>query len=322
MPILLKNPCRACFQAFTPFRHTLLSAIADRLDRATMRTRRRTATLIGFTAVLMWSLLALLTAASGSVPPFQLIAMAFAVGGALGLAWIAIRGRWSELRQPGAAWLLGVGGLFGYHFFYFTALRNAPPVEASLIAYLWPLLIVVLSAFLPGEKLRWFHVAGAALGLAGTGLIVTGGSGVSVDIDYLPGYAAAFVCAVVWSTYSLMSRRFAEVPTGAVAGFCIATAALSAVAHLLLEETVWPMNTGQWLAVLGLGLMPVGAAFYVWDYGVKNGDIQAIGASAYAAPLLSTAILIATGYAVPTAAVAVAALLIAGGARRSVHSPP
>ena len=279
-----------------------------------MQSDRRLATLIGFTAVLMWSLLAVLTAASGAVPPFQLTALAFAVAGGAGVAVIAAHGAWRDLRQPWAAWLIGVGGLFGFHFFYFTALRNAPPVEASLIAYLWPLLIVVLSAFLPGERLRWYHVAGAALGLAGTALVVTGGTGLSVDLLYLPGYAAAFACAVVWAVYSVMSRRFASVPTVAVAGFCLATAALSAGAHLLFEETVWPAGPGEWLAVLGLGLMPVGAAFYVWDHGVKRGDIQVLGASAYAAPLLSTTILVMTGFAEARWSIAVAALLITGGA--------
>src|SRR5262249_6573066 len=155
------------------------------------------------------------------------------------------------------------------------------------------------------------HIAGALLGLAGTALIVTRGAGLSIDLDYIPGYSAAFVCAVTWSTYSLMSRRLSEVPTGAVARFCLLTAALSAGAHLLLEETVWPATTMQWLAVLALGLMPVGAAFYVWDYGVKKGDIQVIGAGAYAAPLLSTAILIATGLAEASWVIGTAALLIA-----------
>jgi drug/metabolite transporter (DMT)-like permease len=111
-----------------------------------------------------------------------------------------------------------------------------------------------------------------------------------------------------------MSRSLAEVPTGAVAGFCLATAVLSALAHVLLEETVWPASGSEWFAVASLGLMPVGAAFYVWDYGVKHGDIQVIGASAYAAPVLSTAILIAVGYAEPTLAIAGATALIAGGA--------
>src|ERR1700676_2923277 len=189
-----------------------------------MAGERRVATLIGFTPLLMWALFAPVTAPPRAPPPFQLIALAFTIGGLLGLAWIALTRRWRDLRQPWQAWVLGVGGLFGYHFFYFTALRNAPPVEASLIAYLWPLLIVVLSAALPGERLRWHHIVGALLGLAGTGLIVTGVAALSIDLDYVPGYAAAFVCAVTWSTYSLMSRRFSAVPTGAVAGFCLMTA--------------------------------------------------------------------------------------------------
>lgn len=278
-----------------------------------MTAQRRTATFIGFSAVLMWSLLAWLTAASGSVPPLQLTAMAFAIGGILGLVVIAALGRLAEVRQPWPAWLVGVGGLFGYHFMYFTALRAAPPVEAGLIAYLWPLLIVLFSALLPGERLRWYHIVGALLGLAGTVLVVTRGQGVSIDAAYLPGYLAALACALIWSAYSILSRRLASVPTGAVAGFCIVTALLSGVAHLGLEQTVWPVRVSEWLAIVALGALPVGAAFYVWDYGVKHGDIQVIGASAYAAPLLSTAVLMLTGYANPTLALALAAILIAGG---------
>jgi drug/metabolite transporter (DMT)-like permease len=276
---------------------------------------RLRATLIGFTAVLMWSLLALFTAASGTVPPFQLAAMAFLVGGAIGLTrWIAVPAARASLRQPAPVWLIGIGGLFGYHFFYFTALRNAPAVEAGLIAYLWPLLIVVLSALLPGERLKVHHVAGGLLGLAGAGLIVTGGSAFAFKQQYAPGYAAALACALIWSSYSVLSRRFASVSSDVVTGFCLATALLSALCHAALETTVWPATTLEWLAVLALGLMPVGAAFYVWDYGVKHGDIQVLGAASYAAPLLSTIVLILAGFAEATWALAAACVLITGGA--------
>lgn len=277
-------------------------------------TRKR-ATLVGFAAVLMWSLLALFTAASGRVPPFQLAAMSFAIAAAVGGLSLRFRaGGGRRLRPPAGAWLLGVAGLFGYHFFYFTALKSAPPVEAGLINYLWPLLIVLMSASLPGERLRWHHLAGALLGLAGTVLIVAGGQGVSVRADYTPGYAAALVAAVIWSVYSVTSRRFAGVPSEAVAGYCLVTALLSAACHLLVEETVWPAGPVEWLAVLGLGLGPVGTAFYVWDYGVKHGDIAVLGASAYMAPLLSTGILIAAGYGVASWSIAAAGLAITGGA--------
>lgn len=134
----------------------------------------RSATLVGFTAILMWSLLAALTVATGAVPPFQLAAVCFAIGGALGLTWASIRG---ELRlltgQPLSVWLHGVGGIFRFHFF-FTALRHGSPVEVSLIAYFWPLLIVLFSAALPGHRLKVHHVVGAVLGLVGVAVIVLG----------------------------------------------------------------------------------------------------------------------------------------------------
>jgi drug/metabolite transporter (DMT)-like permease len=272
------------------------------------------ATLIGFSAVAMWALLALLTDASGEVPPFLLAAMTFAVGTAVGLVARVISPPKERVAVPGLVWLIGIAGLFGYHFFYFTALRNAPAVEASLIAYLWPLLIVLGSALMPGESLRWYHVAGALLGLAGTVLIVTRGSGVSFESRYAFGYAMAGACAFIWSAYSLLSRRFPAVPTSIVTWFCAATAVLSLVCHLALEETVLPQTTGQWLAVLGLGLMPVGAAFYAWDHGVKRGNIQVLGAASYAAPLLSTLVLMATGFAEPSATILAACLLITCGA--------
>lgn len=276
---------------------------------------QRAATAVGFAAVLLWALLALFTAASGKVPPFQLVAMSFFIATLIGTAWLSVTGEtMSVIRQPWRAWFLGVAGLFGYHASYFTALRNAPPVEAGLIAYLWPLLIVLFSALLPGERLRTHHVAGALLGLAGAALIVTRGASIELDTRYAAGYAAALLCALIWSGYSVLSRRFADVPTGIVTGFCALTALLSTAAHLLFEETVWPSGPIQWLAVLGLGLGPVGLAFYVWDVGVKKGNIQVLGASSYAAPLLSTLVLIVTGFADFTWTVAAAAILITGGA--------
>ena len=276
---------------------------------------RSSSTLIGFIAILLWALLALFTAASGSVPPFQLTAISFSLGGMIGVVtWIFRPHAIKQLRQSTAVWVLGVVGLFGYHFVYFTALKNAPPVEAGLIAYLWPLFIVLFSALLPGEQLKWHHIVGGALGLLGAALIVTGGGAVEFRSEFSFGYAMAFLCALIWSGYSVLSRRFSDVSTDVVTGFCLATSLLALVAHLLLETTVWPTTGTEWFAVLALGLGPVGFAFYVWDYGVKHGDIQVLGAASYLAPLLSTLALILAGYADFTWAVAIACLLITVGA--------
>lgn len=277
--------------------------------------RRSTATLIGFTAVLMWALLALLSAASGKVPPFQLAAMTFLIGGLMGaITWPFRKGAISALRQGWQVWLLGVAGLFGYHFVYFSAIRAAPAVEVSLIAYLWPLFLVVFSAFLPGERLRLHHVVGVVLGLSGAIIIITRGKGLSLAEGFTEGHVLAFLCSIIWSGYSVLSRRFGEVSTDVVAGFCLITALLSAICHLLFETTVWPADSTQWGAVIGLGLLPVGAAFYTWDYGVKHGDIMVLGAASYASPLLSTLVLVMAGYAAFTWPVVAACLLITLGA--------
>ncbi len=276
---------------------------------------RTTATLIGFVAIILWSFLAWFTAASGAMPPFQLLAVTFGIGGLAGGAlWIVRPHAVKALRQPWQVWLLGVGGLFGYHLFYFTSLRNAPPVEAGLINYFWPLLIVVFSALLPGERLRAHHIAGTLLALAGAALIVTGGQGFTLKTEFAFGYGAALLGALTWSTYSILSRRFAAVSSDAITGFCMATAVLAVPFHLLLEQTVWPENGWQWAAIAGLGLGPVGLAFYVWDIGVKHGDIQVVGALSYVAPLLSTTILIVTGYATYSHNVLIACILITAGA--------
>ncbi|WGD52949.1 EamA family transporter [Bradyrhizobium sp. CB1650] len=273
----------------------------------------RTATLIGLTAILMWSLLAVMTVATGKIPAFQLAAMTFAIGGLVGLlTWIGRSEAALSLRQPPAVWVVGVGGLFGYHALYFLALRFAPPAEAGLLNYLWPLLIVLFSSFLPGERLAVHHVIGAVLGLVGTVLLLAGNTSGFAQ-GQLPGLVAAFIAAFVWASYSVLSRRLKAVPTDAVAGFCLATAALAALMHLSLELTVWPETTLQWLAVLALGVGPVGAAFYAWDIGMKRGDIRVLGAASYATPLLSTAFLIAVGFAKASANIAIAAILIGGG---------
>jgi drug/metabolite transporter (DMT)-like permease len=273
----------------------------------------RTATLIGLTAILMWSLLAVLTVATGKVPAFQLAAMTFAIGALVGfLTFIGRPAAIGALRQPPLAWIVGVGGLFGYHALYFLALRFAPPAEAGLLNYLWPLLIVLFSALLPGERLLPHHIIGALLGLAGTVLLFAG-SRTGFAPGQVPGLIAAFVAACVWAVYSVMSRKLKSVPTDAVAGFCAATALLAALVHGLVEVTVWPETLPQWLAITALGIGPVGAAFYAWDIGMKRGDIRVLGAASYATPLLSTAFLILAGFARPSANIAIAAVLIAGG---------
>lgn len=288
-------------------------------------TRTR-ATAIGFSAVLLWALLALFTIGSAPIPPFQLSAICFAIGGFIGLIWTAGGIGFSSLR--GISWKVyafGTLGLFGYHALYFTAFRLGPNAATGLIAYLWPLFIVLFSSLLPGERLRAGHVIGAVIALVGAGMLVLMRKSGSGGVSY-PALALAFLCALTWATYSVISRRFGAVRTESVTIYCLVTAILSALAHLAFEETQWPSGALGWGAVLALGLGPVGAAFFTWDIGMKKGDIQLLGVASYAAPLLSTLVLVVAGIAEATVTLGIATVLITAGAalaaRASAGRPP
>ena len=278
-------------------------------------TRPRRATLIGSISIFLWGSLALLTRLTeGGLPAFQLMAMTFSLAFMLmNMSWwrqghLGLR----HFRQPKLAWLLGVGGYFGYHFCYFEAMSRAPAVEVSLLAYLWPLLIVLFASFLPGEKLKPRHLFGALFALAGCWILVGKGS-TGFSVENLPGYLLALGCALIWSCYSVASRLVKTVPTDAVGWFCAVTAVLAMICHLLWEKTVWPLSSIQWVGVLGLGLGPVGIAFFTWDYGIKHGNLQLLGVLAYAAPLISVLLLVVAGEAQPDRALILACLAIVGG---------
>ena len=222
--------------------------------------------------------------------------MAFFIGFIIGFVLWKKEGRgiMVHLKWPLKVWLVGVCGLFGYHYFYFLAIQNAPAIEANLINYLWPLFIVLFSAFLPNEKLRWFHIVGVLFGLIGVVFLISKGGSFNFDAQYANGYIYAFIAALIWGAYSVISRSFAHIPTSAVGAFCGLTAILSLFCHLAFEVTVFPAMQEFFIVAL-IGLGPVGGAFFVWDYGVKNGDIQLLGSMSYFTPLLSTILLISLG---------------------------
>ncbi|CAK0754275.1 Aromatic amino acid exporter YddG [Azospirillaceae bacterium] len=280
------------------------------------------ATAIGAIAIILWATLPLFATLTGALPPFQIVAMTFSIGAVVGVGFSLFHRKnpIAALHQRPAAWLIGVGGLFGWHFCYFQAVRLAPPIEASMINYLWPLLMVLMSTHLPNdrlskEKLRWTHAVGALSGLTGAALLIThGGQSLTLRTEHLPGYLAAAACAMIWSSYSVLSRRINDVPTEAVTGFCFVTALLATLCHALTETTNAPHGV-EWPAIAMMGLGPIGAAFFAWDYGVKRGDIRLLGVFSYGTPLLATALMFLFGRAEETGnEVWTACALIIGGA--------
>jgi len=274
-------------------------------------------TIIGLGAVALWSTLALFTAMSGKVPPFQLVAMTFAIGGCVILGVAAARGTLHLARPTAASFALGVYGLFGDTAVYFAALKLSPPAEANLIHYLWPLLIVIFAAFLPGGRLKPRHLLGALIGLGALLLLVGdrfGAPAASAGSGIWLGYGLALLGAFIWASYSVVSRLLAAVPTESLGVTTLGCAVLATLCHLAFETTSWPSGAVEWIGVAGLGIGSMGLAFVCWDIGMKRGDVSFLGVASYAAPVLSTVILVLAGYAAASWILGGACLLIVAGA--------
>ena len=268
--------------------------------------------LLALGAIALWATLASLGVALAHVPPFLLTGVALVIGSVP--AWPLVR----QWRVPATTLALGVYGLFGFHFLLFVALRNAPPVEANLVNYLWPLLIVVLAPLLlPGVRLRPVHVLAALAGFAGAGLAIVGGRGLTGGFAW--GYVPALGSAFVWASYSLLTRRAAPFPTAAVGLFALVSGSLALACHAAFEPAVVLSARDAWL-VAATGLGPLGAAFYLWDAALKRGDPVRIGILAYLTPLASTLLLSLTSERPLTGWIAAAALLIVGSATAGLRA--
>lgn len=278
----------------------------------------RQATLLALGAIGLWGTLAPLGLLLQHLPPFLLTGLGLLVGSVLALPLSG--GRWVVLRVPPATLTLGVYGLFGFHFLLFLALRHAPPVQANLVNYLWPLGIVLMAPlFLPGMHLRVMHVAAALLGFAGAALAILGGSnpadgvGRPLTATVAWGYGAALGSAFIWASYSLLTQRVAPFSTAAIGVFGFVSGLLSLLCHALLEAPV-TLSLHDWGLVVAMGLGPLGAAFYLWDAALKRGDARQIGVLSFLTPLLSTLTLLWVRNERPSAAVALAAVMIVGAA--------
>ena len=268
---------------------------------------QRAALLDALGAIVLWSTLAVIGVRLKHVPPFFLIGVGLLCGALCGARAIDLGG--IRLRVLG----LGVYGLFAYHLCLFLALRLAPPIEANLINYLWPLLIVVLCPIIvPGSRLSSRHVSGAVLGFGGAALLV-GARPLEFTGSAWPGYALAFAAAIIWSTYSLLTKRMGDFPTSAVATFCLVSGVLSLGCHFAFEPRYMPRGSDiPYLLWIGVG--PMGAAFYLWDRAIKRGDPRAIGALSYLPALLSTLLIALFGQGHLSLTSTAAMAMIVGGA--------
>ena len=244
--------------------------------------------LAALAAVVMWASLATLAAILAHIPPLLLTGLGLLIGSviALPLSGFNLKKIWPKPKVL----LLGVYGLFGYHAALFAGLQNAPEVQANLVNYLWPLLIVILAPLIvKGTTLRPRHIFAAVTGFVGAAMAIVSGTQLTGGFEI--GYVYALLAALIWSTYSLGIRAIGSFDVSAVGAFGLVAGALAIGAHLIFEPRV-QITSADLLPLALLGLGALGASFYFWAYALQNGEPQRIGLIAFLTPVLSTVLLI------------------------------
>lgn len=270
------------------------------------------ADLLALGAIVLWASLATLATLLSEIPPLLLTGIGLVIGSVISLPLSGFR--LSTWKVPSRTLLVGIYGLFGYHLMLFVALQTAPAVEANLVNYLWPLLIVLLAPlFTKSLRLTARHTIAAAAGFTGAAIAITSNSQAGLSFEFETGYLFALAAAIIWATYSLLTTRLPAFPTSAIGLFGLVAGLLAIATHFALEEPASISGPDWWLLVV-LGLGPLGASFYLWDAALKIGDPRRIGLLAFLTPLLSTALLVLVSGRTLSWQLVIATALIVGGA--------
>lgn len=279
-----------------------------------VNTTIKYATPIGYGALLLWALAASLATPLRRLPTFEVLAIVFSFGFVIVACKLTIAGQWKKIRQPLIVWFIGVAGIFGNCTFFLAAFKHAPAAQVDLINYLWPIMMFLLAQFVLKEKCTWRQMAGVLLGFGGVCVLIIGSHGVFVfHRNYIVGYVFAFLGAFIWATYTFMTRyRSKKIPSEMLGVYCGAGAIISLVCHFIWEHSVMP-SLSQSMVIIAMGLFPQGLAYFLWDYGIKNGNYKLLSILAYGNPIISVLLLVVFGMTQFTATLLIASLLVVAG---------
>jgi drug/metabolite transporter (DMT)-like permease len=237
--------------------------------------------------LLLWSFSAVCAAVLKTLPSFQVLTITFFCGFLYCAIRIMLTKKWRELKQPWYVWAIGILGIGGQQILYIFSFKYAPPIQADLIIYTWPIMVVLLLQFI--KKLKNFRRAllSTFLGFCGVVLLFLSDPSDIGEINsgVLLGYGMAFMCAVFWSLYTVLSKNF-KCPSEIVGFYGLYSAVICGILHFSLEETVMPSFV-EWIVLAVMGVCITGLSYYLWDKGIKKGNFQLLSILSYTNPILS-----------------------------------
>lgn len=268
----------------------------------------------GAAAVLIWSSAAPVIASAVGVDPFLYVALGDGVAAAVFLLmWIVQRKNPLPALKAVPLWLYGLGliGISVHNLTWVAAVQQAPPLEATLIIYTWPLLLIVFSTISLRQKFHWYHLVAGMLGLAGVAALLVG-RGLGLEgFQLMPGHLWAIVSALSWSVFSAVAARYPDQGSDFLGVVFFLSAAINGCIWLLYLGA--PAAPVQSLWIVGAASIFFALGYAMWDFGMKHGNAQLIGVASFLTPVLSAIYLVLLGQAALTIYLALALVLVVAG---------
>lgn len=250
-------------------------------------------TLLGLSSIVIWaSLVAVVKLITEQLSPVQGIALIYSFSA----LYIGLRIGLPNIRQMSKAYLLGCGTLFvGYEILFLVSIALSQSRDEvmiiAMINYLWPPLMIVFSIFAQQLSWHWPVILGFALAVFGLTLVVNPDvlnmARLQHSLQQNPiAFGFAFIGALLWPSYSILTKRYARGQNGVPLFFMVSVAALWLV-HYLLDEPFIVPSTGLWLSLAVVGAL-VGIAYSNWNQSMQYGNMQLLIIATYFMPVISS----------------------------------
>ena len=220
--------------------------------------------------------------------PIMLAVLRFAIAAALFLPFLAKYMKTSSL----PVLPLAAAGFFGVTLFfslqniglYYTSAASTGLIQGSI-----PVFTLLFSVLLLGEKITFARGTGVICSVTGVSLVVVAGA--TPQAGSLLGNLLVLGSAVAWALYTIKGRALVgKVPQHIAAAGSVIFGLLFLLPFLLLEVrfvSYQPISPAAWIAVIYLGLFASGAAFFLWNYGLRSMSAAEAGTYTNLAPVVS-----------------------------------
>ena len=190
------------------------------------------------------------------------------------------------LKQMLACALLGCLGCVLYYVFLYFGYAHESPSIVVITQYSWPVMVVLLSALLLGERLTWIKIAGCLGGIFSVALVVTNGQFKHIAVQSPSTIMLVLVGAFCFALFSVLSKKLKLDAFVSTFWFFVFASLLSLVLMLVLSRFALPSQRSI-VPVVVNGALINGLSYVLWIKAMQLGRASTLAPLVFIAPVLA-----------------------------------